>query len=131
MNPENIVSAQVMLVAADGTRPSSKSQITSDNIQQWKPADHTVAQVSAGLRAIGFEVGKCVGNSFSITGTKQLFEASFQTELKEVAGGGLRFARGGLELETEKLPPAFKAQIASIMFTAPPAFGPGATGAME
>ena len=124
MKSEKIVSAQVVLTAASGARPGPKTRLTTENIREWTPSAETIVRVSGELRDMGFEIGECVGNSFSITGAARLFEASFRTKLRE-AGGGVLFADDGLELGLEKIPSALRAQIVTITFTRPPDFGGG------
>jgi len=125
MNPEKIVSAQVVLAAASGARPGPQTRITSENIREWAPSAETIVRVSGEFSGMGFEVGECVGNSISITGAARLFESCFRTKLRE-AGGGVQFAGEGDELAAEKIPSALQAQIAAVTFTPPPDFGPGA-----
>jgi hypothetical protein len=123
MNPEKIVSAQVVLAAAGGARPGPRTLITTENIREWMPSPETTARVSTELRNMGFEIGQAVGNSISITGPARLFESVFHTKLREV--GGVQFA-DGYELPAEKVPPALRAEIVAVTFTPPPDFGPGA-----
>jgi len=125
MNPEKIVSAQVVLAAASGARPGPRTRITSANIREWLPSAETIARISGELRHMGFEVGECVGNSCSITGPVRLFESCFHTKLREASGGSVQFAGSGRELERKKIPPALQAQIAAVTFMSPPDFGPG------
>ncbi len=124
MNLKRIISAQVVLVAASGARPGPQTRITSENIRDWAPSTETIVRVSGELRSMGFEVGKCVGNSISITAAARLFESCFHIKLQE-AGGVVQFAGEGYELVTERIPSALRAQIAAITFTPPPDFGPG------
>lgn len=123
MNPEKIVSAQVVLTAAGGAGPGPRTQITTENIREWTPSAETIARVSTQLRNMGFEIGEAFGNSTSITGPVRLFESVFHTKLREV--GGVQFV-DGYELPTEKIPPALRAEIVAVTFTPPPDFGPGA-----
>ena len=125
MNPEKIISAQVVLAAAGGACPGPQTRITSENIRDWVPSAETILRVSGALRGMGFEIGECVGNNFSITGAVRLFESCFRTKLRE-AGGRVQFAGDGDALAAEKIPSALRAQIAAITFTPPPDFGPGA-----
>lgn len=125
MNSEKIVSAQVVLTAADGARPGPRTRITSKNIHKWVPSAETIARVSGELHDLGFAVGACVGNSLSITGAARLFELCFRTKLRESGQGGVQFAEGR-ELAVEKIPTALQAQIATVTFMPPPDFGPGA-----
>lgn len=126
MKTDKTVSAQVMLPAASGAHPGSEIRITSENIQKWTPSPETVAHVSEKLRKMGFKVGKCVGNSFSITGPARLFESSFQTKLQEDPKAGLTFDGDSHELPKSKIPSALRGEIAAVTFTPPPDFGPGA-----
>lgn len=124
MNLKKIVSAQVVLVAASGASPGPQTRITSENIREWVPSADTIVRVSGELRSMGFEVGECVGNSISITGSVRLFESCFHIKLQAV-GGSVQFAGEGYELAAEKIPSALRAQIAAVTFTPPPDFGPG------
>lgn len=130
MNREKIVSAQVVLAAANGAHPGPQTRITSENIREWAPSAETIVRVSGELRGMGFEVGECVGNSISITGAARLFESCFRTKLREV-GGGVQFADESNELAAEKIPLALRAQIVAVTFTPPPDFGPGAASSFE
>lgn len=125
MKPEKIVSAQIVLPAASGAHPGPQTRITSENIQKWTPSAEAVERVSKKLQNNGFEVGGCVGNSFSITGPARLFESYFQTKLQEDRRGGLKFAGDDYELPKQKIPAALRGEIAAVMFTPPPDFGPG------
>lgn len=122
MNSEKIVSAQVVFIAARGTRPSPKTRITSENVREWMPSPETIAHVSCALRNMGFEVGECVGNSLSINGAARLFESCFRTKLREVGNGCMQFVGDGCELATKKIPSALQTQIATVTFTPPPDF---------
>ena len=124
MNLKRIISAQVVLVAANGVRPGPQTRITSENIRDWAPSAETIVRISGELRSMGFEVGECVGNSISITAAAWLFESCFHVQLQE-AGGSVQFAGKGYELAAEKIPSELRAQIAAITFTPPPDFGPG------
>lgn len=126
LDPEKTVSAQVVLAAAGGARPGPQTRITSENIHAWSPSAETVVRVSGELGDLGFELGACVGNSFSIAGPVRLFESCFRTKLHENRGG-VRFADGGEELAANRIPAGLRAQIVAITFTPPPDFGPGTT----
>jgi pro-kumamolisin-like protein len=120
-----VVSAQVVLVAANGARPGPGTRITSQNIHEWAPSAETIERVSDHFRAMGFEVGECVGNSMAITGPVRLFESGFRVRLRK-AGGGMQFAGERYEMASEKIPSTLRAHVAAITFTPPPDFGPGA-----
>jgi hypothetical protein len=124
LDPDKIVSAQVVLAAAGGAHPGPQTRITSENIHAWLPSAETLARVSGELGGLGFELGACVGNSFSIAGPVRLFESCFRTKLLH-SRGGVRFADGGEKLSANKIPAGLRAQLVAITFTPPPDFGPG------
>lgn len=130
MKSDKIVSAQVVLAAAGGARPGPQTRITAENIHEWTPSAETVTRLTGELRAMGFEVGACVGNSMAITGAARLFESGFRTKLRESGRGGVQFADGGFELAPAKIPAVLQKQIAAVTFTPPPDFGPGAMSSL-
>ena len=125
MKSDEIVSAQVVLVAASGARLGPGTRITSENVVDWAPSVESIERVSVAFEVAGFDVGVCVGNSFSITGTVLLFESCFGTGLRKTSGG-VQFAHGGVELFAENVPSELQADIDTVTFTPPPDFGPGA-----
>lgn len=129
MNPATVVSAQVVLPAHSGARPGPLTRITTENLRDWTPAVETIEIVSGAFRGMGFEIGECVGNSFSITGAVRLFESCFRTKLREM-GRRVQFGDHGYELPPEKIPHELRVRVVTITFTPPPDFGPGATAPM-
>lgn len=94
-------------------------------------ACQTAGQTERAQRAFlahGFDVGNCVGNSFSITGTAQDFRAVFGVALTQRTDGGVA-ANGGPcpdGLPLQQLPESLRALVLAVVFSEPPAFGPGA-----
>jgi hypothetical protein len=124
----DILSAQVVLRAADGTAPDPRSVITSQTIDRFRPSPTAADLVRAHLQAAGFEVGPMVGNNFSITGPKRAFETLFGTQLRRSRTRGVESVtadgRRGLELPIDRLPNAVADFVAVVTLTPPPAFGP-------
>lgn len=82
------------------------------------------------FNALGFEVGPCVGGSFSIEAQAKLFHAVFAATLRARPDGGLtvRDAQGrALDegLPVGALPPSLQSLVRAVVFSEPPAFGPG------
>jgi hypothetical protein len=128
LKPEQTISAQVLLRAANGKRPDGRSRITAENIREWTPSAETVARVRETFLASGFEVGDLVGNSVSISGPVRLFEAVFRTPVQQSKPGVIQFLNAeqsaNYELAPEKIPRDLRGLIVAITFTPPPDFGP-------
>lgn len=80
--------------------------------------------------ALGFATGPVVGGSFSIEGDREGFAAVFGVRVQARADGGvaLRGAPRGTpagELPRAALPATLQPLVAHVLFTEPPAFGPG------
>ncbi len=79
----------------------------------------------------GFDVGPVVGDSFSITGPRSLFERTFGEPLEAERRGratSYRTARGTAELGLEQVPEPVAGHIEAITFSRPPDFGPTSFG---
>jgi len=123
-----VVSAQVVLRAADGVAPDPRSIITSHTIDRFRPSPAAVDFARAQFQAAGFEVGPLVGNSFSIAGPKRRFETLFGARFQRSRTRGVesvttRGARS-YELPIDRLPKPLTEVIAVVTLTPPPAFGP-------
>ena len=86
-------------------------------------------RVQDAFTALGFTVGPCVGNSFSIAAGGEDFRAIFGVGLATRSDGGVavdgrRAAESGLPLQ--RLPASLQPLVAAVVFSEPPAFGPGA-----
>jgi hypothetical protein len=123
-----IVSAQVVLQPARGKAADGSAAITAETINEFLPAESTVAQVTAALRAAGFRIGPVVGTSFAISAPGATFEQVFKARLRGDGHGGMLAVApdgsGSYELPLNGLPDAIRRQIVAITFTAPPDFGP-------
>ena len=80
--------------------------------------------------ALGFDLGPCVGNSFSIEAPAEQFRAVFGATLQHRPDGGVavrdaqrRAQDGGLPVGA--LPASLQTLVSAVVFTEPPAFGPG------
>jgi hypothetical protein len=105
------ISAQVVLRA--------KGPITAATLAENQPPRENVEAVQGLFRDAGFKLGPYVGISFSISGSKQLFERFFRTRLSEVKS---------YELPLHALPKEVASVIEAVTFTPPPDFGPGGSG---
>ncbi len=123
------ISAQVILKPASGQAIEPTTQITSENVAQFMPSPAAISKATRELRAKGFEVGPCVGNSFSITGPTSLFESVFKHSI-QVKEHQVTFTDSGYELPKEKIPALLRQEVSHITFTAPPDFGPGNMSAL-
>lgn len=80
--------------------------------------------------ALGFDVGPCVGASFSIEAQAARFRTVFAATLQSRPDGGVtvRDARGralDAGLPVGALAASLQPLVAAVVFTEPPAFGPG------
>lgn len=123
-----IISAQVILKPRSGKVIGLDVPITSQNIREFLPSPEAVSQASQMFQEIGFEVGKPVATSFSITGPVSLFELTFQTILQMNRKKGVQaLGSSGIasyELPLHHLPPRLLQLVQSVIFTPPPDFGP-------
>lgn len=88
------------------------------------------ARAQQAFAALGFATGPVVGGSFSIEGDGDRFAAVFGVRLQARADGGVavRGAPRGTaagELPRSALPTTLQPLVAHVLFTEPPAFGPG------
>ena len=117
--------AQVVLVGG----PAEAGAAIASRADELRPSAETADRALRAFRALGFKTGPCVGNSFSIEGSMALFKTHFDVRLKPRADGGIDFegpagtASGSLPLDA--LPATLRQQLQAVLFTEPPAFGPG------
>lgn len=86
-------------------------------------------RVQDAFSALGFAVGPFVGNSFSVAGSADDFHAVFGVRLAKRSDGGVMVddrppAESGLPLQ--RLPASLRPLVSAVLFSEPPAFGPGA-----
>ena len=77
LNPDEILSAQVVLRSASGRSANEAGAITAENIDMFVPPPETAARVAAAFQSLGFATGPLVGISFSITGSAGRFGKVF------------------------------------------------------
>jgi len=88
------------------------------------------ARAQQAFAALGFGVGPLVGGSFSIEAAEDVFAAVFGVRVQQRSDGGVavRDALRGtpaVELPCAVLPATLQPLLAHVLFTEPPAFGPG------
>jgi hypothetical protein len=105
------ISAQVVLRA--------KGPITVATLAANQPPKEAVDAARKLFREAGFELGDYVGISFSISGSRSLFEKFFKTRLDKLKG---------YELPLRALPKDVVSLIEAVTFTPPPDFGPSGSG---
>ncbi|WP_454616383.1 hypothetical protein [Bradyrhizobium cenepequi] len=92
------------------------------------------ARVVTAFRALGFTCGEVVGDSFSIEAAPSVFQQVFGVSpqlgpdgrMRERAKKGVRAAAKPLsDLPADKLPETLRPLVKGVIFSEPPAFGPG------
>jgi hypothetical protein len=117
--------AQVVLEGG----PAQAGAAIASRAAELRPPAESVDRALRAFRALGFKTGPCVGNSFSIEGSKALYKTHFGVRVKPRDDGGVSFevqagsAPGSLPLQA--LPATLRQQVQAVLFTEPPAFGPG------
>jgi hypothetical protein len=110
----------------------SEAPLFSAQVALKLPASNAGASIERAQRAfagMGFEIGHLVGNSFAITATAPDFRHAFGVALAQRPNGGVNVDGGpcpqdGLPLQG--LPDSLRALVQAVLFSEPPAFGPGA-----
>lgn len=121
MTQANEISAQVVLLPADGTPPGPDEAITAATIERFRPSAQVAERAQKSFRAAGFETGPCVGNSFSISAPA----AAFRRILKSTGRKSAPAEWVGLEIQAADLPAELAEGLLAIVFPQPPEFGPG------
>lgn len=104
--------AQVLL------HPGPSADTAWERAGEAPPDPANVDRVMAWFRQQGFGTGPFVGTSFAITGSDGLFHDTFgDTSVMD--------ERAAAELSLDRLSDDVAAQVAGIVVTAPPDFGPG------
>lgn len=110
------------------TQPFSAQVLLAHSAAAGRTPEAT-ERVRNAFTALGFEVGPCVGDSFAIAGRAQDFRAIFGVRLAGARGGGVAVdgqppAEAGLPLH--RLSASLQPLVSAVVFSEPPAFGPGA-----
>ncbi len=123
LNSEQIISAQVLFVAATGERVDGNTLITAQNIDMYRPSEKTVQVVSQYFRNHEFEVSSLVGISVTISASAKHFSEFFKTSVTQDESGRI-LAGKHLELPLDSLEKNIADSIISVTFVPPPDFGP-------
>ncbi len=109
--------------------PAEASAAIASRADELRPSAESADRALRAFSAQGVKNGPCVGNSFSIEGSKALFKTHFDVRLKPRADGGMDFeGPAGTEagsLPLHALPATLPPLLQAVLFTEPPAFGPG------
>jgi hypothetical protein len=89
VNPDEIISAQIILRSASGREPNGDVEITAENIDDFSPPPGAAELMADAFRTLGFEVGPMVGISFFITAPARRFNHVFNTPLYRVDDGSI------------------------------------------
>jgi hypothetical protein len=95
--------------------------MTSAQVVPKASSLYRAGQLAEQFEAAGFQVGPIVGNSFSIAGPVDLFERFFGVS---ATSDDRPFP--GDQLPLTALDPKLRADIQTVLFSPPLAFGPGA-----
>lgn len=124
------IAAQVV-IATPGVNAHT---VTSRNVASTLPDATLADRVVTAFQALGFTCGEVVGGSFSIEAAPSVFQQVFGVSPQPGPDGrmherprrGLRAAAKPLsELPIDKLPQPLRPLVKAVVFSEPPAFGPG------
>ena len=122
------IAAQVVIATA----AVADDQVTAANIHALLPNADAAARIARAFAALGFAPGPLVGNSFSIEAGAQVFRQVFGVLLRVGADGRVYDAAPRdastaalTSLPVDRLPATLRAQVQAVVFSEPPAFGPG------
>lgn len=109
--------------------PKDPRAAIAANVAATRASSEQIERATRAFEALGFRIGPFVGHGFSIEGSADSFRATFGVALDYAPDGSVRDKRGkGAPLGSlpkGKLPASLQSQIQSVLFTEPPAFGPG------
>jgi hypothetical protein len=125
MPKPELFAAQVVLAGA----PDDPALATAEQIQSLRPDPSAARDVQRAFEAKGFKTGPVVGFSFSIEGSADLFRQAFGVDPMQAPDGTVRDrSRKARRLELlplDRLLPALRTRVKRVLFSSPPAFGPG------
>jgi hypothetical protein len=117
--------AQAVLAGA----PADARSATAERLAAAPPSADVARRAAREFEALGFKTGPAVGHSFSIEGSADLFRSTFGLALVHAPDGSVReqSAQGKpvSTLPLNGLPASLRSQLKQVLFSAPPAFGPG------
>ncbi len=129
--PRTLKIAAQVVIATPGVDAHT---VTSRNVRNLMPDAALAARVVTAFRALGFTCGEVVGDSFSIEAAPSVFQQVFGVSpqlgpdgrMRERAKKGVRAAAKPLsDLPADKLPETLRPLVKGVIFSEPPAFGPG------
>ncbi len=130
--PDMLKIAAQVVIAVPGVDAHT---VTSRNVQSAMPDAKLAERVVTAFRALGFTCGEVVGDSFSIEAAPSVFQQVFGVSpqldpdgrVRERAKKGVRAAAKPLsDLPADRLPETLRPLVKGVIFSEPPAFGPGA-----
>jgi hypothetical protein len=125
MPEPNLVAALVILAGA----PTDPTAATARSIEALRPAAEVVERARRAFESLGFRSHPGAGHAFSIEADADRFEATFKVHLTVRDDGGMRVASATGQtlssLPLDALPATLRPQLDAIVFSEPPAFGPG------
>lgn len=124
LSDSEMISAQVVLLAASQRKVSGHDQITSENITMFAPPPDAYVKVASFFESMHFDVGPLTGLTFSITAHTSAFTTLFKTKLHKGTKGGIQRQGGNLEMNLYGLPNNVGRLIQTVTFDEPPDFGP-------
>lgn len=130
--PDMLKIAAQVVIAVPGVDAHT---VTSRNVRSSMPDAKLAERVVTAFRALGFTCGEVVGDSFSIEAAPGVFQQVFGVSpqldpdghVRERAKKGVRAAAKPLsDLPADRLPETLRPLVKGVIFSEPPAFGPGA-----
>lgn len=120
-----MVAALVILAGA----PTDPSAAVASNIKALRAPTEIVSRARLAFENLGFRSHPGAGHAFSIEADADRFETTFNVRLRARDGGGMQAATPGGEplpsLPLDTLPASLRTQLDAVVFSDPPAFGPG------
>ena len=118
-----MISAQVILKPSHGKDVAIAPLVTSENIHIYLPDEAVADRIKKYFTDHGFACGPIVGISFSITGTKDLFNEFFNVRIIESASEGVFTSEENeKELPLDPIESDLEKWILSIVFPTPPEY---------
>jgi len=123
--PETSKIAAQVVIAVPGVDPHT---VTSRNVRSSMPDANLRERLVTAFRGLGFTCGEVVGNSFSIEAAPGVFREIFGVSPQLASDGRVHERAAGKplsDLPVDKLPKTLRPLVKAVIFSEPPAFGPG------